>query len=63
MIPNKRLDKKKNLSLNKEKFEKLYGMECIECGACSYICPAKRPLTHSFRTIRRTILAERKEKK
>lgn len=21
------------------------GMECCECGCCSFVCPAKRPLT------------------
>ena len=29
-----------------EKFEDLGGMECVKCGCCSYICPAKIPLTH-----------------
>ena len=29
-------------------FEALDGMECCECGCCSYICPAKRPLTQSI---------------
>ena len=28
-----------------EKFEALGGMECVKCGCCSYICPAKIPLT------------------
>ncbi len=45
---------------DRETFLKLYGMECIECGACSYICPAKQPLTHTFRTMRRNIMAEKK---
>jgi Na+-translocating ferredoxin:NAD+ oxidoreductase subunit C len=29
--------------------EKLNVMDCIECGACSYICPSKRYLTQSFK--------------
>ncbi len=29
--------------------EKLYASECIACGCCSYICPARREL--SVRTI------------
>ena len=28
-----------------EKFLKYGGMECCECGCCSFICPARRPLT------------------
>ena len=24
-------------------------MDCIECGACAYTCPARLPLTHAFR--------------
>ena len=27
----------------------LHGMDCIECGACTYTCPARLPLTHAFR--------------
>ena len=27
----------------------LHGMDCIECGACTYICPARLPLIHAFR--------------
>ena len=27
----------------------LHGMDCIECGACAYTCPARLPLTHMFR--------------
>ena len=34
-------------------FEALDGMECCECGCCSYICPAKRPLTQSIKSILR----------
>ena len=30
--------------------EKFHIMDCIECGACTYICPAKLFLTHSCRT-------------
>ena len=32
-----------------EKFNALGGMECIEWGCCSYICPAKIPLTQRFK--------------
>jgi len=48
---------------NREMFEKYQGMECCECGCCSYICPAKRNLTQAIKTYRREILALRKMKK
>ena len=44
-------------------FEALDGMECCECGCCSYICPAKRPLTQSIKSMRKMVLAERRKKK
>ena len=43
-------------------FEALDGMECCECGCCSYICPAKRPLTQSIKSMRKMVLASRREK-
>ena len=27
-----------------ERSEEIGIMDCIECGACAYICPSKRPL-------------------
>lgn len=47
---------------NEEAFLKYNGMECCECGSCSYSCPAKRPLAQSIKSMRRTILANRKKK-
>lgn len=44
-----------------ELFEKLNGMECCECGCCSYICPARRPLTQSFKVMRKAVAASRKK--
>ena len=38
-----------------------YGMECCECGCCSYICPAKRNLTQAIKSMRKDILASRKK--
>ena len=43
-----------------EKFEALNGMECMECGSCSYICPARRPLTQSFKEMRKLVILQRK---
>ena len=38
------------------------GMECCECGCCTYICPAHRPLTQAFKEMRKAVMAERKKK-
>ena len=32
-----------------EDLEAAHVMDCIECGACSYICPGRLHLTHSFK--------------
>ena len=52
----------KRHKIDMEGFEKWNGMECIECGSCSYICPAKIPLAQSIRTMKKQILAERRKK-
>ncbi len=44
-----------------EKFLKYNGMECCECGCCSFICPAKRPLTQSIKSMRKIILGKKKK--
>ena len=28
-------------------------MNCIECGCCTFVCPAKRQLTQSIRVVKR----------
>ena len=33
-----------------EELEAAHIMDCMECGACSYICPARMHLTHMFKT-------------
>ena len=40
-------------------FKKYYGMDCIECGSCSYICPSKRYLAQSIRTCRRYLMQKK----
>lgn len=45
-----------------EEFEKLNGLECCECGSCSYICPAKRNLAQSIKTMRKDVLASKRKK-
>ena len=47
---------------NEEAFLAHHGMECCECGCCSYICPAKRPLTQEIKSMRKIQLAKRKKK-
>ena len=39
-----------------------YGLECVECGSCSYVCPAKRQLKQAIGSMRKTALANRKKK-
>lgn len=46
---------------DEESFLKWNGMECCECGCCSYICPAKRPLTQSIKSMRKIILGKKKK--
>ncbi len=42
--------------------EKLHVLDCIECGSCSYICPASRPLLQSIKVAKKEIIEARKEK-
>ena len=37
-------------SNNFEMMDRYNLMDCIECGACTYNCPGRLHLTHSFRT-------------
>jgi electron transport complex protein RnfC len=32
-----------------DELEKFHVLDCIECGSCSYVCPAKRHLVQSIR--------------
>ncbi|NLF34355.1 MAG: 4Fe-4S dicluster domain-containing protein, partial [Clostridiales bacterium] len=46
--------------------EDLRVMDCMECGSCQYICPARIPLLQSFRTAKfelRALAAKAKEGK
>lgn len=45
-----------------ERYEKkLYGLDCIFCGSCTYICPAKRPLMQLFKETKGAILAAKRK--
>lgn len=38
-----------------------YGLaNCIECGSCTYICPAKRTLVQSFRLAKKQLKGRKK---
>ncbi len=60
LIPQKMLEYAERF--DDEGFQKLYGMECYECGSCTYVCPAKRRLTQAFKQTRRSILDSRRKK-
>jgi len=45
-----------------EAFEKNSGLDCIECGSCSFICPAKRHLAQSIRVTKRAVMAMKRKK-
>lgn len=46
---------------DEERFVQNHGLECCECGCCSYICPAKRQLTQSVKSMRKMVLAKKKK--
>ena len=44
-----------------ERYEnKLYGLDCISCGCCTYTCPARRPLTQMFKQAKAEIMAQKR---
>jgi len=47
--------------MDKEGFVALGGMECCECGCCSFVCPAKRQLTQQIKSMRKMVLADRRK--
>ena len=47
---------------DEESFVEHNGMECCECGCCSFVCPAKRPLTQEIKSMRKIQLAKKKKK-
>ncbi len=40
--------------------ESLNATDCIECGTCSYVCPAHRHLTENIRSAKQSIIKQRK---
>lgn len=59
LVPQKLMEACERFDL--EQFEKLYGMECYECGSCTYTCPAKRPLTQAFKQARKAVADNRRK--
>ena len=41
--------------------KKLYGLECIACGSCTFTCPAKRPLMQLFKQTKAEIMAAKRK--
>ncbi|MFI5359194.1 MAG: electron transport complex subunit RsxC [Halanaerobiales bacterium] len=41
-----------------EQLEKYQVLSCIECGICSYVCPARRPLLHNIRIGKAEVMAK-----
>ena len=43
-----------------EACEKLNAADCIECGCCSFTCPAKIPLVQYMRLAKQNVIENRK---
>jgi len=41
--------------------EKYHALDCIECGCCTYVCPASRPLTQWIKAAKADIIARQKK--
>ena len=46
---------------DEEAFVAMNGLEFVECGSCSYVCPAKRPLKQAIGSMRKTALANKRK--
>ncbi|MCR5451186.1 MAG: electron transport complex subunit RsxC [Lachnospiraceae bacterium] len=60
LIPSRLADYSANMQ--KDVFEKWYGLECIECGSCTYSCPARRHLAQAIGSMKKQILADKRKK-
>ncbi len=49
------------LRRNYEALDKLMADLCVECGTCSYVCPARQPLAQSTRLARAKLRAEQRK--
>ena len=48
---------------NFEMLEKYHVTDCIECGSCTFRCPARMPLTHAFKTAKLMLQARAAKEK
>jgi electron transport complex protein RnfC len=48
---------------NLEALDKFHVTDCIECGSCSYICPARIPLVQSFKIAKQKVNAAKAKAK
>jgi electron transport complex protein RnfC len=48
---------------DQEQFESWNGLECVECGSCTFICPARRNLAQSIRAMKKTVIAAKRSQK
>ena len=46
-----------------KKMEEYHVMDCFECGSCSWGCPGRLPLTHTFKVGKAMLNAKRAEEK
>jgi electron transport complex protein RnfC len=46
-----------------EEAEKWGVLDCVECGCCQYVCPAKIPLVHWIRLGKNAIISMKRKKK
>lgn len=47
--------------MDEASFVKWEGLECVECGSCSYVCPAKRHLKQAIGSMRKIALSHKKK--
>ncbi|MCM1187262.1 MAG: electron transport complex subunit RsxC [Lachnoclostridium sp.] len=59
VMPNRLADYAEHF--DEEAFLANHGMECCECGCCSFVCPAKRQLTQQIKSMRKIQLSKRKK--
>lgn len=59
IVPQKAADAAMHDDL--EGFIRFGGLECCECGCCTYVCPAGRNLTQALKQMRKKALASRKK--
>ncbi len=52
-----------SLARDTDAFVEHGGLECMECGSCSYICPAKRHLVQSIRTAKADVRKQQQDQK